>query len=151
MSIEKQLQDNIIQFLNYLNLNTELITFEDDGELLTISVALPAEDAGIYIGRYASTLDSIQLLISLMVNKSNLSRHILFDVGGYRENRLKTLQEMVARISAKVLETGSAHAMPPLSSTERRQVHVLLSQDETFTTYSEGEGGERRLFISKKN
>ena len=111
---------------------------------------MPEMEAGRLIGRFASTLDSLQLIISLMLNKGESHRHVLLDVAGYRERRLTTLQTMVENAKNQAREVGGSCVLPPLSATERRQVHLMLQDDAEFTSYSEGSGIDRRLFISLK-
>lgn len=137
-------------FLGFLGISEDKVVISPEGDTINITVAVPEDEAGIYIGRFAATIDSIQLLISLIINRGDSHRHILLDIGGYRLRRAATLSEMVKRISAEVSASGLARALPPISATERRLVHLLLSDHETLTTYSEGTGSNRRLYISPK-
>jgi len=89
--------------------------------------------------------------MSLILNQGDVHRHILLDVAGYRARRLETLTSMVERAKMEVEQTGSPFALPPLSATERRQIHLMLKDDETYVSFSQGEGMDRRLFIATKN
>lgn len=147
-----QHQDTIIQFFSYFGLTSDQIHISDSDSMITITLDVPPTESGRFIGRYASTLDSLQLLLSLMINNgAEQHLHVLVDVGGYRSERLTVLRSMAERISASVLETGTPHAFPPLSSTDRRAVHLLFQDHETLTTESVGEGQNRRLILSPKN
>jgi spoIIIJ-associated protein len=119
--------------------------------LVTITIDIDEAEAGRLIGRFASTLDSLQLIISLMLNQGEAHRHVMLDVAGYRSRRLTTLETMVENAKRQAQEIGGACVLPPLSATERRQVHLMLKDDAQFTSYSEGYGQDRRLFISVKN
>ncbi len=128
----------------------QLVVSEED-ELVTITINIDEQVAGRLIGRFAQTLDSLQLIISLMLNNGKeIHKHVLLDVAGYRARRLSTLESMVENAKHQAREIGGACVLPPLSSTERRQVHLMLQDDAEFTSYSEGHGQDRRLFIALK-
>ena len=107
-------------------------------------------EAGRLICRFAQTPDSPQLIISLMINQGEVHRHVLLDVAGYRARRLTTLESMVENAKNQAQQTGAPCVLPPLTPTERRQVHLMLEDDAEFTSYSEGFGQDRRLFISSR-
>lgn len=136
--------------LKLFDITPDQIKIEETEELVTITVGIDELEAGRLIGRFASTLDSLQLIISLMLNQGETHRHVLLDVAGYRARRLSTLESMVENAKHQAREIGGACVLPPLSATERRQVHLMLKDDAEFTSYSEGFGQDRRLFISVK-
>lgn len=150
MALSKPAREKIYTLLSYLDISKELIEITEESEIIKVVVSVPEADAGIYIGRFASTLDSLQLLISLMLNQPIMKYRVLLDIGGYRARRLSILEEMVERVSALVSSSGVAHALPPISATERRQVHLMLESHPTLTTHSQGEGEARRLFITTR-
>lgn len=142
----------IYELFSFLGIEEDKILVTEDNGLISISVDVPQEEAGIYIGRYASVLDSLQLILSILLNEGEIDRkHILLDIGGYRQRRFNTLKEMVDRIAGEVESSGIPRALPPLSSTERRQIHLLFQDHATLTTYSQGEGIDRRLYVAKKD
>ena len=134
--------------LGFFDIAPEQIEVVTEGDLIKITIHIPELEAGRLIGRFATTLDSLQLIISLMLNQGDSHRHILLDVANYRARRLDTLASMVERAKQTVSATSAPAALPPLSSTERRQVHLMLQDDANFQSYSEGEGLERRLYIA---
>ncbi|MFH2085225.1 MAG: R3H domain-containing nucleic acid-binding protein [bacterium] len=140
----------IEELLQLFDITPDQIKIDETDEAVTITVDQSELEAGRLIGRFASTLDSLQLIISLMLNKGDVHRHILLDVAGYRARRLTTLETMVENAKQQVRNIGGACALPPLSATERRQVHFMLQDDAEFTSYSEGYGQDRRLFIAPK-
>lgn len=143
--------DLIYQFFSFFGLAADQVQMTEEGETLKISLLVDPTETGRYIGRFASTLDSLQLLVSMMLNNaSEVHRHVQVDVGGYRQERLATLQSMASRIEADVLATGTPQAFPPLSPTDRRALHLLYHDHDTLTTYSEGEGQFRRLILAIK-
>lgn len=137
--------------LAFLGITSDQIMVVEEGDVVKITVDMPETEAGRLIGRFATTLDSLQLLISLMLNQGDSHRHILLDVADYRARRLGTLETMVLRAKADAASLQGPVALPPLSSTERRQIHLMLQDDAEFTSYSEGDGINRRLYISPKN
>lgn len=141
-------RSKVEELLKLFDIDASQINITETDELITINVDLDEMSAGRLIGRFASTLDSLQLIISLMLNKGDVHRHVLLDVAGYRERRLGTLETMVENAKHQAREMGGACVLPPLSATERRQVHLMLKDDAEFTSYSEGNGQDRRLFIS---
>jgi spoIIIJ-associated protein len=143
--------NKITTLLSFFDITQDQINVTETEELVTITVDLDEAAAGRLIGRFATTLDSLQLLISLMINQGEVHRHVLLDVAGYRERRLGTLQSMVENAKNQADSTGMPTALPPLSATERRQVHLMLKGDEAFTSFSEGMGQDRRLFIAPQN
>ncbi len=124
------------------------IQIDETQELVTITVDLDEMSAGRLIGRFASTLDSLQLIISLMLNQGDTHKHVLLDVAGYRQRRLATLANMVENAKSQAAQSGLPCPLPPLSATERRQIHLMLKDDAEFTSYSDGLGQDRRLFIA---
>lgn len=145
-------QNTIKQFFAYFGISDEAVHITQDGEMVSITLDVPETESGRFIGRYASTLDSLQLILSLMLNNNQETHlHVSVDVGGYRAERLEVLRSMADRISEAVTETGAPHAFPPLSSTDRRAVHLLFQDHATLTTYSEGVGQSRHLILAPKS
>lgn len=149
MNLSKPDLAKICQLFSYLDIAKDLVEVTEDGDTITVSVGIPEEDAGIFIGRFASTLDSIQLILSLFL-RSDTIHHVHLDIGGYRARRAEVLKDMADRIAVDVLESGLPRALPPLSPTERRTIHLLFENHAKLTTYSEGEGRDRRLFLKPK-
>jgi spoIIIJ-associated protein len=141
----------IEELLKPFSITSDQIKVEEEGDIIKIIIDLDELEAGRLIGRFASTLDSLQLIISLMLNKGETHKHVLLDVAGYRERRLQTLETMVENAKHQTRDTGASCVLPPLSATERRQVHLMLQDDAEFTSFSEGHGQDRRLFIALKN
>ncbi len=144
-------QDKIIKLLQFFDIQESQIQIEEGDDVVKITIDMDELEAGRLIGRFASTLDSLQLIISMMINQGETHTHVLLDVAGYRERRLSTLETMVENAKNQAREVGGSCVLPPLSSTERRQVHLMLKDDAEFTSYSEGYGQDRRLFIALKS
>lgn len=141
----------IQKILGIFDISPDQIKVDETDELITITIDMDELEAGRLIGRFAQTLDSLQLVISLMLNNGQeIHKHVLLDVAGYRARRSATLESMVENAKNQVKETGEPSVMPPLSATERRVIHLMLQDDAEFTSYSEGYGQDRRLFIAPK-
>ena len=114
---------------------------------------LSGEDMGILIGKRGQTLDSLQYLLSLYVNKES-DTYIRFklDTENYRERRRKTLESLAKNIAFKVKRTRKSVALEPMNPYERRVIHSTLQHDKYVCTKSEGEEPYRKVVIMlKKN
>ena len=141
-------KDLIIKLLSDLGIEEDQILLTE-GDPITVDVTVDDDRKGILIGRHAQTLDSLQLILSLMVNNQKEEhRRILLDISDYRKQRFEKIMDMADQVGATVAQTGQAKALPRLSPTERRQVHTHFSENEKLTTFSQGEGQDRRLFIA---
>jgi len=149
MTLSQSDLDKVNQLFSYLNIDSSLVNVELQDDTVEVSVDIPEADAGIFIGRFASTLDSIQLVLSLFLRSDEI-HHIHLDIGGYRIRREQVLKDIADRVASDVLESGLPRALPPLSAAERRAVHLMYQDNEELITYSEGQGHSRRLFMAPK-
>lgn len=119
----------------------------DDYHYLSFS----GNDLGILIGRRGETLDALQYLTNLTVNKQLEERvKFILDVEGYRKRREHTLQKLALKLSDKVKTTGKKVVLEPMNPHERRIIHTVLQQDNKISTFSEGEEPYRKVVISFK-
>jgi spoIIIJ-associated protein len=137
--------------LSFFSIAPDQIEVVTEDDLIKVTINLDEVEAGRLIGRFASTLDSLQLILSLMLNHGDFRYHVLLDVAGYRGRRLETIQLMVDRAKSEVEATGIPYSFPPLSATERREVHLMFKDDAKFTSYSSGYGQDRRLFLAPRD
>lgn len=106
---------------------------------------------GILIGKRGNTLDSVQYLLSLAVNKGRDDYiKVVIDVGGYREKREKTLERLAKKMADKAVRSGRPVRLEPMNPYERRIIHSSLQNSTGITTYSEGEEPYRRVVIQSK-
>ena len=106
---------------------------------------------GLLIGRRGETLDAIQYIVSLYMNKDrkeNGYRRVSVDTEGYRRRREETLRRLARKNAAQVARTGRAVAMEPMNPYERRVLHSALQGFKGVTTHSEGEEPNRRVIIT---
>lgn len=106
-------------------------------------------DLGILIGKRGQTLDSIQYLVNLAVNKDQTEKErIVVDVSGYRRRREETLRRLALKMADKVKREGKRQVLEPMSPHERRIIHSTLQTYKEVMTYSEGEDPYRHVIIT---
>ena len=118
----------------------------------TLNVNLEGEDMGLLIGKRGQTLDSVQYLTSLVVNKNmNDYVRVKVDTEDYRERRKETLEKLARNIAFKVKRNRRPVALEPMNPYERRIIHSALQNDRYVTTHSEGEEPYRKVVVTLKN
>lgn len=117
-----------------------------------IKVDIVGKEAGSLIGRRGETLDSIQLLTGLALNKINKDSHmrVLVDIENYRSKREESLIRYARKVAKEVTRTKKTKKLDYMNPYERRIVHSALQNDEYVNTYSEGTDPYRRLVIEYK-
>jgi spoIIIJ-associated protein len=131
-----------------MDLEVEIKTTENEKALL---VDLEGNDLGILIGRRGETLDALQYLVNLSVNKNQeIRKKIIIDIEGYRNRREKTLQKLALKLADKARQRGRNVVLEPMSSQERRIIHTTLQGRDDIYTFSEGEEPYRKIIISPK-
>lgn len=122
-----------------------------DAKTGTLSCVMSGSDMGILIGKRGQTLDSLQYLTSLAVNKKTDEYvRVKLDTEDYRERREETLRNLAHSIAYKVRNTGEAFALEPMNPYERRIIHSSLQNSRYVETYSEGEEPYRHVIIAPK-
>ena len=116
-----------------------------------MNVNLEGEDMGILIGKRGQTLDSLQYLVSLVVNKTSADYiRVKLDTENYRERRKETLETLAKNIAYKVKRTKRSVSLEPMNPYERRIIHAALQNDKYVVTRSDGEEPFRHVIISLK-
>ena len=122
-----------------------------DEEKNTMDINLVGDDMGALIGKRGQTLDSLQYLASLVVNKeSDKYFRVKLDTENYRERRKETLENLAKNIAYKVKRTKRAVSLEPMNPFERRVIHSALQNDKFVTTHSEGEEPYRHVVVTLK-
>ena len=117
----------------------------------TLSIDLSGNEMGVLIGKRGQTLDALQYLISLAVNKGTDEYvHVKLDTENYRERRKATLENLAKNIAHKVKRTRRPVSHEPMNPYERRVIHSALQQDRYVTTHSEGEEPYRKVVVTPK-
>lgn len=123
------------------------ITFE--GKLMKIN--LSGENMGIIIGKHGDTLDALEHLTSLTVNRGDGDYvKVVLDTENYREKRRQTLVRLAENLSASVVNHKKKVTLEPMSASERRIIHSTLQSNDQVDTYSIGEEPYRRVVIALK-
>ena len=116
-----------------------------------MNIELIGDDMGILIGKRGQTLDSLQYLTSLVVNKTTEEHvRVRLDIENYRERREETLVNLAKNIARKVKKNHREVDLEPMSPNERRIIHSTLQKDRFVTTRSEGEEPYRHVVVSPK-
>jgi spoIIIJ-associated protein len=122
-----------------------------DKENSVIEVNIDGDEMGVLIGKRGQTLDSLQYLVSLVVNKNSEGYiKVKLDTENYRERRKETLENLAKNIAFKVKRTKKPVALEPMNPYERRIIHSALQNDKYVETYSEGEEPYRKVVINIK-
>lgn len=131
-----------------MEVSVEAVYDAKERELL---VSMAGEDMGILIGKRGQTLDSLQYLVSLVVNKETEGYlRVKLDTENYRSRRKETLEILARNIAYKVKRTKHSVSLEPMNPYERRIIHSALQNDRYVVTRSEGEDPYRHVVISLK-
>lgn len=130
---------------------TVIISAKYNDALKTLEVDLSGDDMGVLIGKRGQTLDSLQYLISLVINKGTSEYvRVKVDTENYRQRRRETLENLAKNIAYKVKRTRRPVSLEPMNPYERRIIHSALQNDRYVTTHSEGEEPFRRVVVTPK-
>jgi spoIIIJ-associated protein len=125
------------------------IVYNKENEMLEIN--LEGEEMGVLIGKRGQTLDSLQYLVSLVINKNTDNYvKVKLDTENYRARRKETLENLAKNIAYKVKRNRKAVTLEPMNPYERRIIHSALQNDKFVETYSEGEEPFRKVVIGYK-
>ena len=114
-----------------------------------INIDLSGDDMGVLIGKRGQTLDSLQYLTSLVVNKGTSEYiRVKVDTEDYRKRRKETLENLAKNLAYKVKRTKKPVTLEPMNPYERRVIHSALQNDKYVSTHSEGEEPYRKVVIT---
>lgn len=151
-SIKKTMGDNAKEFLSELldlmGVEAIIDVTESNDQ---INIELKGRGMGLLIGHRGETLDALQYLTSLVVNREGQEyKRITLDTENYRKKREETLKRLAKRLGYKVAKTRKKITLEPMNPFERRIIHASLQNDNYVRTYSEGEEPNRRVVITLK-
>lgn len=150
-SIEDSVKEFLSKVFDAMKLEVEILVKVDE-ENRQIDVELKGPEMGILIGKRGQTLDSLQYLANLAVNKhSDQYYRIKVDTEDYRKRRKETLENLAKNIAYKVKRTKHSVALEPMNPFERRIIHSALQNDKYVTTFSEGEEPYRHVVVALKS
>ena len=149
-SVEDKARDFLKSVFEGMNL-TVVIDIDYDEVNNAMNIDLSGDEMGVLIGKRGQTLDSLQYLVSLVVNKDVENYiHIKVDTENYRQRRKETLENLAKNISYKVKRTKRSVSLEPMNPYERRIIHSALQNDRYVTTHSEGDEPFRHVVVVLK-
>lgn len=146
---EQDVRQALEDLLNKMKLDYRITNVERDEGRVRINIT--GKDMGLLIGRKGETLNAVQFVLGLIVNRNREDRvRVVLDVEDYRKKREESLEALAMRLSDRVKKTRKSVVMRPMSSQERRIVHTALQGDPQISTYSMGDEPNRKVVISLK-
>lgn len=146
-SCEDVARDFLSSVFDKMNIDVNLeMLFNDEENVLSINMS--GDHMGLLIGKRGQTLDSLQYLTSLVINKGHEDYiRVKLDTEDYRHRRKETLENLARNVAYKAKRSHRAQSLEPMNPYERRIIHYALQDDEDVTTYSEGEEPYRHVVI----
>ena len=150
------IQENAVEFLSdvfkAMEMNVDIEIEYNDVEK-QMNIELSGDEMGMLIGKRGVTLDSLQYLVSLVINKKTEDYvKVKIDTENYRERRKETLENLARNLAHKVKRIHKSVVLEPMNPYERRVIHSTLQNDKYVTTHSEGEEPYRHVVVTlKKN
>lgn len=127
------------------------IKYNIEIEKSEINVNITGDNVNYLIGYRGENINALQTILSAIANKKSSSRiRIFVDVEGYRERRIKTLEELAEKIARTVIRTGKQVTLEPMSAYERKIIHTKLQNHDKVKTFSKGEEPYRKVIITLK-
>ena len=128
-----------------------VVNVKYDKEENNMDIDLSGDEMGVLIGKRGQTLDSLQYLVSLVVNKDTEDYiRVKVDTENYRQRRKDTLENLAKNIAYKVKRTKRSVSLEPMNPYERRIIHSALQNDKYVVTHSEGDEPFRRVVVTLK-
>ena len=148
------IDENVVEFLSSIfdamKMEVEILVAVNEEEHI-IEVELKGDDMGILIGKRGQTLDSLQYLTNLAINKhSDEYYKVKIDTEDYRKRRKETLENLAKNIAYKVKRTKRPVSLEPMNPFERRIIHSALQNDRYVTTHSDGDEPYRHVVVTLK-
>ena len=149
-SVNDDIKDFLNKVFEAMDLKVEIVmTAEENSNV--INVDLKGDDMGVLIGKRGQTLDSVQYLTSLVVNKEQKDYvRVKLDTENYRKRRKETLENLARNIAYKVKKTRRPVSLEPMNPYERRIIHSALQGNKFVETYSEGSEPYRHVVVAPK-
>ena len=149
-SVQDRAKDFLKSVFEAMNL-VVVVDIQYDELNNTMNIDLSGDEMGVLIGKRGQTLDSLQYLVSLVVNKDVEDYiHVKVDTENYRQRRKETLENLAKNISYKVKRTKRPVSLEPMNPYERRIIHSALQNDKYVTTHSEGDEPFRHVVVVLK-
>ena len=149
-SVEDEVRNFLVQVFSAMEMEVEISIKVNEADKF-IDVELKGPDMGVLIGKRGQTLDSLQYLTNLAINKHSENYFkVKIDTEDYRNRRKETLENLARNIAYKVKRTKRAYPLEPMNPFERRIIHSALQNDKYVTTHSEGDEPYRHVVVTLK-
>jgi len=144
--LAQRTEEVLTQIVEKMHVSASVEVSQSDS---TIDAAIEGEDAAILIGREGRTLDALQLLVNIMVNRGREEDRVrvVVDVEGYKGKRAENLEQLANSLAQKVAQEKQPLSMEPMNAFDRRIIHMALRESTEVITESQGEGSERHIVI----
>ena len=140
-----ELKEKLERIVKFIDEEYSVNVFEYPDKLV---LNVMGDGSGLIIGKKGQTLDALQhVMIKIAQKHSRDGKKIIVDTEKYREKRIESVKELAKKLAEKVIKTGKALSVNPMSSFERRIVHLTLDTEKGVITESQGEGPERKVVI----
>ncbi|MSU76164.1 KH domain-containing protein [Patescibacteria group bacterium] len=137
-------ESQLAELLKKLGVNATVKARDDS------TLDIETEDPSELIGHHGEVIDALQHVLRVILHRNDQEAGFIVDVDGYRVKQHQKLQELAKEKATQVLETGEPATLPPMTSFERRLVHVELKEIDGVETESLGDGQGRRVMIKKQ-
>jgi len=149
MTKDKTIKTTIKEFFKIIGVDGD-IEIKEEEDIIEINLA--TEESGIVIGHHGDTLESLQLILALVLQKkTGVFKRVSVEVGDYKKNRSEWLTNLANETKDRVLAENREVHLYDLKSWERRVVHLILQNDKEVISESTGEGKDRILVFRPKN
>ena len=149
-SIEDNIRNFLTKVFEAMNMEVEILIKNSEEENV-YDIELKGKEMGVLIGKRGQTLDSLQYLTNLAINKHTDNYiKVKLDTEDYRQRRKDTLENLARNIAYKVKRTKRPVTLEPMNPFERRVIHSALQSDKYVTTHSEGEEPYRHIVVTLK-
>ena len=150
ISVEEVAKNFLRDVFEAMNMEVAVdVKYDEEGRKMDIDLA--GDEMGVLIGKRGQTLDSLQYLVSLVVNKeSDEYVRVKVDTEDYRQRRKETLENLAKNIAYKVKKTRRPVSLEPMNPYERRIIHSALQNDKYISTHSEGDEPFRKVVVTYK-
>lgn len=143
-------KDFLKQVFDTMDMHVEISANYDEAASF-LELEMQGSEMGVLIGKRGQTLDSLQYLVSLVVNRAaNSYIRVKLDTEDYRKRRRDTLENLAKNIAYRVKRTRKVVSLEPMSPYERRVIHSALQNDRYVSTHSEGEEPFRHVVVTLK-
>jgi len=148
VSAQKRVKEELGEILKLMGIEGEVVA-SLKGERVVGDIR--SQNGAILIGKKGQTLNALQLIVNLIVNRDEKTRtRVIVDSESYRQRRENALVKMAKEIANEVKREGQPRELEPMNPAERRVVHLALKNDDDVETTSKGEGSYRRVVVSPR-